>query len=735
MHVVCLAHFIKEIETSFRAKDEWEKMIQLFYNGINTGEVRPISATIFEKDEIEKAFRYMAAGKHIGKVLIKMRGENESKDQLYPCIAETYFKPDKSYIITGGLGGLGLEVALWMLCRGAANIILTSRSGIKEPYQQLAVRRLEENHLFKSKIVVSKQDCLTLQSSQALLEEAKAIAPIGGIFMLAMVLKDALIENQTIENFVEVCGPKALATKYLDQLTRSSCPDLEYFVCFSSVAAGKGNAGQSNYGLANSSMERVCEKRRRDGYPALAIQWGALGDVGFVAEVMGGNDINIAGTVPQRLPSIFETFDKFLQSPYPVVSSIVLADTKRSIIAGKESLLNTICHVLGVKDPTKLDPNSTLSDLGMDSLMTVEIKQGLERGYDLIMTTQEIRNLKIKDIPKIEESKKKDDRPGFLKNDSQESGVDFDPLEVPNEVFIPLNGGDGARVLMFPPIEGNFKTLIPIFSHLTRPITGANWNTHIDKYESVQQIGEFYVKKIRETYPTESQFDLVGYSFGGILALEVAMQLQETYGVQAVNKLILMDSSPDLFHAQSAELLSKKGLDSEDKAQVEVLVGVASCFLNIGEIGRLKDHLLGVKEIEKRYQVLADLINRQTDYVCDAKKVASAAERYFHKMKLTYFYNTSQKFNGDLTLIRCSESTDENVVAEFNVPDYGLSKVCLRRERGRDTNSLKLFFHLQYVTGNVQVYRIPGTHTSFIKENAEQVGSYLDTTLTYLQFA
>lgn len=97
---------------------------------------------------------------------------------------------------------------------------------------------------------------------------------IGGIFNLAAVLRDSLLENQTIEKYRECHAPKAIATRYLNELSRILCPQLEHFVVFSSASCGRGNAGQSNYGMANSIMERMIEQRIQDKVPAKAIQWG-----------------------------------------------------------------------------------------------------------------------------------------------------------------------------------------------------------------------------------------------------------------------------------------------------------------------------------------------------------------------------------------------------------------------------------------------------------------------------
>lgn len=99
------------------------------------------------------------------------------------------------------------------------------------------------------------------------------------IFNLAVILADALLENQNEDNFKRALAPKAFATQYLDELSRNLCPNLKDFVVFSSVSCGRGNAGQTNYGMANSIMERICEERKNVGLPGLAIQWGAVGDV------------------------------------------------------------------------------------------------------------------------------------------------------------------------------------------------------------------------------------------------------------------------------------------------------------------------------------------------------------------------------------------------------------------------------------------------------------------------
>ena len=103
-------------------------------------------------------------------------------------------------------------------------------------------------------------------------------------FKYLQVLRDKLLEYQTEVDFVTSAGPKSLATRHLDVLSRQMCPHLRHFVVFSSVICGRGSAGQTNYGMNNSIMERICEARVRDGLPSLAVQWGAVGDVGLLAQ-------------------------------------------------------------------------------------------------------------------------------------------------------------------------------------------------------------------------------------------------------------------------------------------------------------------------------------------------------------------------------------------------------------------------------------------------------------------
>ncbi|XP_035738088.1 fatty acid synthase-like [Vespa mandarinia] len=255
----------KVINTNDEIKNE---ISSIFNKLIKENAIKPIIRTVFGKDQIETALRFMAAGKHMGKVLIKIRQENEPLNT--PILAEPFYTciPNKSYIVLGGLGGFGLELINWLVHRNAQNIVIISRNGIKNGYQSMRIKIWESNGV-NIKILVGL-DAAKQEDCELIVKKAIDQGPVDGIFNLAVSLKDNICRNQTLQTFKESFKGKAWASKCLDEVTRKLCPDLRHFVVFSSVSCGRGNAGQTNYGMANSIMERIYEKRV--GLSRLAIQ-------------------------------------------------------------------------------------------------------------------------------------------------------------------------------------------------------------------------------------------------------------------------------------------------------------------------------------------------------------------------------------------------------------------------------------------------------------------------------
>lgn len=103
--------------------------------------MKPLYANVFNADELEKAVRYLAGGKHTGKVLLKIR-ENETDEETLPIlnIPRVYCNPNQVCVIVGGLGGFGLELSDWLVIRGCRKLVLSSSRGITKPYQEHRIR-------------------------------------------------------------------------------------------------------------------------------------------------------------------------------------------------------------------------------------------------------------------------------------------------------------------------------------------------------------------------------------------------------------------------------------------------------------------------------------------------------------------------------------------------------------------------------------------------------------------
>lgn len=668
-----------------------KEVARLVQEGIKNGTVKPLKRTIFTKDRTEEAFRFMATGKHIGKVVIKVRDEETTKTNVAPkslkinAIPRTTLHPLKSYIVTGGLGGFGLELANWLADRGARRIVLTSRSGPRDAYQHLSIKRLQSQGV---QVLISTANASKLEGATQLIKEATSLGEVGGVFNLAMVLSDGFMENQTVESYEKVCYPKVDGTLYLDTVTRQLCKNLDYFVAFSSVSCGRGNAGQSNYGYANSVMERVCELRREDGLPGLAVQWGAIGDVGVVSESMGGNDVVIGGTLPQRMPSCLSTLDRFLTSNQSVCASLVKAARKSESKGKQQGLLKSIGNILGV-DPASLSPNTTLGELGMDSLMGVEIKQTLERDYDFTLSMQQLRNLTVEQLDKI----------GSGNQTSVETTQQANVLQVnstlPVEITTKLNNVQNGKPIFFlPPIEGTFELLTPLAQKLNRPVIGLNWISDFMKVNSIQEACSVLVEECKKMNLNDKEFDLVGYSYGALTSFEMAIQMKP---LKSKINLILLDGSPKMVMGSTLHVAQQLNCLTDEKLQhVEALVLFLLQYVSF-DYNKVREELTNIADYEQRSIRAAQLLIENGGPKNDIKELVNLMEQYFRKSLIAHNYKQDEKFDGNVLLIRAEKVLFHNDKLAY---DYGLS---------------------ESVNGKIDVVAVPGDHKSFISDNLKTI--------------
>lgn len=690
---------------------EWEEVSRLLREGIVGGVVQPLKTTVFERDQVEQAFRYMAQGKHIGKVLLKIREEQGpalSTPLTLPAICRSFCSPSLSYIITGGLGGFGLELAQWLTERGACKLVLTSRSGIRNGYQ---AKRVQEWRSQGVEVLVSTSDVATLRGTEQLISEASRMGPVGGVFHLAMVLKDGMLENLTAPLFLDVNKPKYDGVMNLDNLTRKLCPELSYFVVFSSVSCGRGNAGQSNYGYANSAMERVCEKRHHDGLPGLAVQWGAIGDVGVVLETMGNNDTVIGGTLPQRITSCLEVLDLFLCLGKPVMSSFVLAErmVAKGEPGGQKDLVDAVAHILGVRDVSSLNAEASLADLGLDSLMGVEVRQTLERDYDIVMAMRDIRQLTINKLRELANSKvstAKDLLPVPAKKNGLHSLLDSDidhllvDPEGPTVIAVNSVQNQEKPLFLVHPIEGSVAVFKALASHLEIPCYGLQC-TKAAPLDSIQSLAAYYVDCIRQIQP-EGPYRIAGYSFGACVAFEMCSLMQRQSSM--VEYLFLLDGSHSYVAAYTQSYRAKLTPDSESEAETEALCAFIQQFTGI-EYNKLVETLLPLSDLDARVTAAVNLITSSHKNL-SRDSLHFAASAFYYKLKAADGYESTIKYQGNVILLRAKTSSEY----EQNLGvDYKLNEVC---------------------EGAVSVQVIEGDHRSFLQgDGAKSISRIINSSL------
>lgn len=251
-----------------------EKILEHFASGdFRLGAVRTFPAR-----EIREAFREMARSRHMGKVLVDF-SQGEVEVSCRPRI-EAVVKADGCYVITGGTSGFGLATARWLAAQGAGKVVLVSRSGSQVAGLDEAVREIESGGTC---VDVVAADVTDPELVCELIEQAgRGGFPLRGVVHAAMVLDDALMADLTEDQFRRVFQPKVAGALNLVQAVRGRA-GLDFLVLYSSISALIGNRGQTNYVAANSLLDALAHQLQADGVPAVSINWGALAESGVVA--------------------------------------------------------------------------------------------------------------------------------------------------------------------------------------------------------------------------------------------------------------------------------------------------------------------------------------------------------------------------------------------------------------------------------------------------------------------
>jgi polyketide synthase 5 len=263
------------------------ELLRTVYRLVADGELPPAEHTNYALADAATAIRVMSAAQHTGKLLLDIPHTGSSRVAVPPAQARV-FRRDGAYLITGGLGGLGLFLAEKMAAAGCGRIVLTSRS-------QPTLKALETIELIRAigaDIVVECGDIADPSTAQRLVTNATATGlPVSGVLHAAAVVEDATLANITDELIERDWAPKVYGAWNLHTATADQ--PLDWFCSFSSAAALVGSPGQGAYAAANSWVDAFTLWRRAQGLPATAIAWGAWAQIGRATAVAEGAGVAI----------------------------------------------------------------------------------------------------------------------------------------------------------------------------------------------------------------------------------------------------------------------------------------------------------------------------------------------------------------------------------------------------------------------------------------------------------
>ncbi len=394
-----------------------QDLLRTVYDLLADGELPPLEHTSYPLAEAATAIRLMSSAQHIGKLVLTVPRTGEGTVVVPPKQARI-FRSDGAYLITGGLGGLGLFLADGMAAAGCGRIVLTSRSQPR-PETLHAIERIRATG---ADIQVECGDIAEPDTARRLIRVATATGlPLRGVLHAAAVVEDAIITNITDGLLDRDWAPKVYGAWHLHHATANQ--PLDWFCSFSSAAALLGSPGQGAYAAANSWLDVFTLWRRRQGLPSTAIAWGAWGEIGRGAFLEEGGQT--AMIEPEEGEYAFHTMLRHertytgyvptIQAPWlaalvqrsPFAEAFKAAGQSRSDTSKFRAELNALPpdewpamlrHLVSEQVSLilrrSIDPDRPLAEYGLDSLGNLELRTRIETETGVRITSTDITTVR-----------------------------------------------------------------------------------------------------------------------------------------------------------------------------------------------------------------------------------------------------------------------------------------------------------------------------------------------------
>ena len=421
-----ISYFVVDVDRLALQKPELHQQVMTEVVALfERGELQPHEITEFPISKLSEALRFMTRAAYQGKIVMNMQDDHV---QTLPPRHAT-FRTDRTYLISGGASGFGLEIARWMADCGARHLVLLSRSGSKSIEDGAAINAMKE---LGAEVIVIRADVTDADAVRQLMERIQCELPaLAGVVHGAAVLDDASIPTMDMARFERVFSPKAQGAWNLHAATLAAGVDLDFFLMLSSISSVLGLFGQVNYAAANYFQDSLAQYRRQSGLPATSVNLGVLGQYAGMSKpendehdiiglletqgllVMPLADVLTkleAALVQQPVQRVTARFDwSRFRTTYPhlvrdarfmeLMSDAALARGSRSKTSSlraalaemepdqrrerlQQELTGALARILDAL-PEKIDVAASIDNLGLDSLMLTDFQIGIVRSLDV----------------------------------------------------------------------------------------------------------------------------------------------------------------------------------------------------------------------------------------------------------------------------------------------------------------------------------------------------------------